>query len=330
MGVRKTSFASLLAAVLAGFAAAQDQRSLVAAFPPMVKCVAVVSPASPLDTARLTHGVQLLEAAGVRVKVTPTARTVEQASAEERARDFMSVWMDPEVDIILASRGGLGGEQVLPLLDWEMMRSNPKRFVGFSNMTCLLNAMLAHGVSHPIAGPNLGSLERVTTLDSIVRLGQTVVGAALDPVWLRPVNTEAKRGTGCRGKPMGGHVLALSRKTPDLHFPDPTGRIVFLEIGGGGCSANDVRIWLGDLEKRGVFAKCVGAVLCDFLECGTPEETQAMLQGFADGVEAPVYAGYPFGHAPRSYAIDFEREAIISPAGELTFAPPFRGRSKRR
>lgn len=307
-----------------------DEMRLKGAFPDDVKCVAVVSPASNLDLARLERGVKLLENAGYKVKVTPTSRQKGHLSAAERAKDLMDVWTDTEVDVVLAARGGLGGEQVLPLLDWEKMRSNPKWFVGFSNMTCLLNAMLAHGVSHPIAGPNLGSLERVTTLDSIVRLGQTVAGAALDSVWLRPVNTEAKRGTGCRGKPMGGHVLALSRKTPDLHFPDPTGRIVFLEIGGGGCSANDVRIWLGDLEKRGVFAKCVGAVLCDFLECGTPEETQAMLQGFADGVEAPVYAGYPFGHAPRSYAIDFEREAIISPAGELTFAPPFRGRSKRR
>lgn len=308
-----------------------DERRLKGIFPDDVKCVAVVSPASNLDLARLERGVKLLENAGYKVKVTPTSRQKGHPSAADRAKDLMDVWTDPEVDVILAARGGLGGEQVLPLLDWEKLRSNPKRFVGFSNMTCILNAMLAHGVAHPIAGPNLGSLERVTTLDSIVRLGQTVAGATLDPVRLRPVNTAAKRGTGCRGKPMGGHVLALSRKTPDPHFPDPTGRIVFLEIGGGGCSANDVRIWLGDLERRGVFAKCAGVVLCDFLECGTPEETQAMLQGFADDVETPVYAGYPFGHAPRSYAIDFGREAVISPEGELTFGPPpFRERSELR
>ena len=258
---------------------------------------------------------------GVKVN-TSTAKTAVQVSAAERARDFMKAWEDPEVDVVIASRGGLGGEELLPLLDWERMRRAPKRFVGFSNMTCILNAMVAHGVSHPIAGPNLGSLTRTSTPDSISRLGKTIACDALEPVRLRPVNAAARRGSGCRGMPMGGHVLVLARKTPAPHFPDSDGRVVFLEIGGGECAVADVRTWLGELKGRGVFHRCAGVVLCDFLECGRPDEVYQMLRVFAEGLVVPVYEGYPFGHAPRSYAIDFEREAIVSPDGVLTFSSP--------
>ncbi|HBX67268.1 MAG TPA: LD-carboxypeptidase, partial [Balneolaceae bacterium] len=50
---------------------------------------------------------------------------------EQRAGDLMNMFEDPEVDGIMCIRGGWGCNRILPLLDYEVIRNNPKVFCGF-------------------------------------------------------------------------------------------------------------------------------------------------------------------------------------------------------
>ena len=58
-------------------------------------------------------------------------------TAEQRAGDLMAAFADPEIDGILCTRGGWGSAELLPLLDAEVIRANPKVFVGYSDHTSL-------------------------------------------------------------------------------------------------------------------------------------------------------------------------------------------------
>jgi len=106
-------------------------------FPEWVKCVAIVSPASPGQTGEVDLGIALLKQAGIQVVVMPHAREHENSGystieAEKRAADLETAWLDPRVDLILCTRGGIGSEDMVDKLDWEKLaRRKDMPVVGF-------------------------------------------------------------------------------------------------------------------------------------------------------------------------------------------------------
>jgi len=63
------------------------------------------------------------------------------ASAQQRADDLMDMFRDPSVKMILATRGGTGVQTILPYLNFEVIKQNPKIISGYSDMTVLLNSL---------------------------------------------------------------------------------------------------------------------------------------------------------------------------------------------
>jgi len=56
----------------------------------------------------------------------------------DRLADFHKMWADPEVSAVMPLRGGNGAARLLPKLDFEMIKRNPKVIMGFSDITALL------------------------------------------------------------------------------------------------------------------------------------------------------------------------------------------------
>ena len=109
--------------------------------------VALVAPASAtfqsmdLDIAR-----ESLEALGLKVKVGRhlLARHGYLAGADkDRAADINGFFADSAVNAVLPIRGGWGSARVLPYLDFDTIRRNPKILLGFSDITALLLAVHA-------------------------------------------------------------------------------------------------------------------------------------------------------------------------------------------
>ena len=59
------------------------------------------------------------------------------AKDEERAGDVNNAFKDETIKGIICLRGGYGTTRILDLLDYEMIASNPKVFLGFSDITAL-------------------------------------------------------------------------------------------------------------------------------------------------------------------------------------------------
>jgi muramoyltetrapeptide carboxypeptidase len=58
-------------------------------------------------------------------------------TAEQRVADLHAAFADPSIDGIVCTRGGWGSAELLPRLDAELIRANPKVFVGYSDHTSL-------------------------------------------------------------------------------------------------------------------------------------------------------------------------------------------------
>jgi muramoyltetrapeptide carboxypeptidase len=104
--------------------------------------IAIVSPSSTIIDfkERTDRAVSSLEARGYKVVMMPNSQKTDGYSggdAEERASDINNAFMREDIDIILCSTGGITANAILPFLDYELIRKNPKIFCGFSDITTL-------------------------------------------------------------------------------------------------------------------------------------------------------------------------------------------------
>ncbi|WP_096438620.1 S66 peptidase family protein [Alteribacter populi] len=115
--------------------------------PPLLQSgdsIGLVTAGSPLDANTINARAQTLRDMGFDVVFGNhiyAFEGIEAAPAQQRAEDVMSMFRDPNVKMILATRGGTGVQTILPYLDYEDINDNPKIISGYSDITVLLNAL---------------------------------------------------------------------------------------------------------------------------------------------------------------------------------------------
>ena len=324
--MKARSFAAVVLGLALGVAAQPPSAALdlSGCFPTgCIRTVALVMPASIQAKRNFDRGKAALEAAGYKVKVMPRLNFKKVAPVADRVADFEQAWMDPEVDLVLCARGGVGAEDLLDKLDWAKLRTRKQRVLGFSNITMLLNAMLKEKAGRPFSGPTLSQLIYARP-ETFKWLSKALAEEKPMPdVKLRPLRPGACSGLAC-----GGHISLVLKGVQMGWAADTKDRIVFLETSIREPSS--VRASLDELVKSGYFKDCAGVVFGD-LAAGGPNrkkltgaelaaaraEMAQIRKDFAARMTCPVYEGYPYGHVPKSFAIDFLRPKSITADGIL-------------
>ena len=298
----------------------RDERRFAGVFPPGVKTVACISPASYPGSEAHRRGLDLLRKAGLKVKVMPHAFTPPEegqfgAPLADRLADFYAAWNDPEVDMILCIRGGRGCRELLAALDWTRLKPRKELYLqGYSDVTQLTAAMLKKGYGRPVAGPMSGSMAGLAP-EYIREMQAMHHGEPVGPVPVRPLVPGD-----CAGLPFAGLLSRLAWVADSDYCPDTAGRILFIE--GVSSTPEKIRADLQLLLDRKFFAGAKAVVYCHFLRCGDPGQVEAVLAEFAPKFGIPVYRGFPFGHSPQCCTIDFRRpvrienNAVIFPAAD--------------
>ncbi|WP_225821611.1 S66 family peptidase [Streptomyces naphthomycinicus] len=151
--------------------------------------MAILSPASGLPgVLPLPHelGLRRLRADfGLEPVEYPTTRTMG-ATPRERADDIHAAFADPTVKAVMASIGGDDQITVLPYLDRELIRANPKPFFGYSDNTNLLAFLYNLGI---VGYHGAGVMTEIGRPYALAPLTEDSVRAALftsGPYELRP------------------------------------------------------------------------------------------------------------------------------------------------
>ena len=109
--------------------------------------IGICAPASPpRKQDSIEHGIRYLESAGFRIKLGKhifSRRGYLAGTDAQRASDMNAMFADKSVKAIFTVRGGYGSQRILPLLDYRLIRRNPKILVGYSDITALQCALLA-------------------------------------------------------------------------------------------------------------------------------------------------------------------------------------------
>ncbi|WP_025783033.1 LD-carboxypeptidase [Sporosarcina sp. D27] len=109
--------------------------------------VGIVALGSPLAANRINEGIRMLQTMGFKVVVGDhvySANGFLAATPQQRASDLMKMFKNPEVKWILPARGGVGVAGILPFLDFNVIKQNPKIVSGYSDITILLNVLFEY------------------------------------------------------------------------------------------------------------------------------------------------------------------------------------------
>jgi muramoyltetrapeptide carboxypeptidase len=268
--------------------------------------IGVVAPAAAVEPAHLERGVAALTAMGYRVKVSRRAldRTgILAGSDTARAAELMAFFADPEVKAIFAARGGYGCGRLLPLLDFAMIARTPKVFVGYSDETYLLNALVErvglvafHG---PMVAMDLARGLNPAARTHLARLlaGETLTDGLQGRTTLRPGTAE--------GPLIGGCLTVVVAMIGTPWEPLLDGRILFLEDTGE--KAYRIDRMLTQLKQSGALGRVAGIVFGAIQPAdGSTRERELIDHFLAEEVAdlaCPVLAGIEAGHGSEHFAL---------------------------
>jgi muramoyltetrapeptide carboxypeptidase len=262
--------------------------------------VAVVAPASPFERDEFDAGLAELRRLGfepVHDERVFDRQGFVAGAARSRASSLNAAWRQPDVDAIIAVRGGYGSVETLPDLDLDLIRRRRTAFVGYSDVTSLHAFLGTRAGLVSIHGPMLeGRLARgASAYDPASFLG------ALGPRPLGELTAEgleAIRPGEAAGPLFGGTLTQLlaSFGTP-WEFTPPDGHVLFVdEVGERPYRLHRMLTqWRFAGRFRAASAVVFGQMpRCD--EPGGPVTAAGVVRERLGDFPGPVLFGFPSGH----------------------------------
>ena len=271
--------------------------------------IGVCAPAGPaLAEEDLQKGIRYLEQLGYRVLLSPHVlrrRGYLAGTDRDRADDLMGLFANPQVKAIIALRGGYGTQRILPLLDFNAIRKNPKIVVGYSDLTALSLALYAKARLVTFAGPMVAA-----------ELARGLTGVAEEFFWrcltsTKPLGTfpgpsSMFRKGRSEGRILGGNLSLVAAMAGTPFFPSFDKTLLLLEEIGE--RPYRVDRMLQQLSLAGAWKSSSGILLGTFVECG-PEKgkpsltlTEVFDDAFSD-FPHPIVSDLHHGHVRQSLTV---------------------------
>jgi muramoyltetrapeptide carboxypeptidase len=287
--------------------------------------IALIAPAGPVSEEQLSNACKRFEDMGF--KVTYKQRILDRTgylagNDNDRLDELHEAFENEEVDVVMCIRGGYGSNRIIEKIDFELIKSNPKIFIGFSDITALLNAIWQKTglvTFHGVVG-NSGFAEYTK------KIFLEILTCSNSGYELHPFNNTliASINQGkASGQLVGGNLSLINSLIGTNYEIDFTDKLVFLED----IDEAPYRIdrMLTQLLLTGKLKKASGLILGDFRGCdvdslSNPKNSFTLSEVFHDRLEAldiPVITGFSFGH--------IENQAIfpIGVTAEIDTQKPF-------
>ncbi len=262
--------------------------------------VGIVAPAGPIKVDALEAGCATLRSMGYRPLYLESIVERDMyfaGSTERRLSELHEMFRREEVRAIICARGGYGCNYLLPGLDLELIRRNPKVFAGYSDVTTLLTyitdatgLITFHG---PMATKDfavVGGVD-VESWQAAVSGGRYI--RTFDPKSVTPlVRGEAE------GRLYGGCLSMLAASLGTSYEIRTEGTILFIE--DVAASPYQVDRMLMQLKLAGKFDRVRGILLGDFRDCdpevGSGYTLQQVIMRIVGTLGIPVAYGVRSGH----------------------------------
>lgn len=282
--------------------------------------LAVVSPGSYISENELQDSVKNLNQLGF--ETTYSGKVLLQSgylagSDRERADDLMEKFSDKSIKGIVCSRGGYGCARILPFLDYDVIRSNPKVLIGYSDVTALLYGIFKKSNLITFHGPvGISSFNDY----SVNNFNKVLLNPANNTVLYNSGSGEDENIYGvtsivegkARGRMIGGNLSIMISLIGTEFDVDYSGKIVFLEE----VEEEPYRVdrMLTQLIQTGKFDNAAAIMLGIFKKCVAKENSDLTAKSFTlmevlsdrlGTLKIPVIYGMSFGHVKDKLTIPF-------------------------
>lgn len=283
----------------------------------VVTCSLPITVAAPV----VERAYDRLRSLGFTVREAPNTRAMRGHAAgtvAERVDALHAMFEDPAIDGILSFWGGYQSHQLLEFLDFDLIRRNPKVFVGYSDTTSLQVGITARAglvtFSGPagitFAKPELPAFTfehfRKILMEPSPRLELGVSKEFSDNKWFIDDKMEWTANPGvnvfrdgkAEGEIIGGNVGTMLLLAGTKFWPDLRGKLLFIEDDESENSKTIDR-YFTQLRQMGVFEQITGLVVGRLPGCVgfTPDDSfEMILEDALRGTSFPVVTGADFGH----------------------------------
>lgn len=223
-------------------------------------------------------------------------------SARERAKALMDFYCDDDIFAIYDISGGDIANEILPYLDYEIIKASKKMFWGYSDLTTVINAIYSK-----TGGLNV--LYQVKNLvwdkseEQIKRYNEYIDKKEDNNCELFDFKYSFIQGNYMSGIVVGGNIRCFLKLAGTEYFPDMTGKILLLEALGG--EVPQMVTYLNQLKQMGVFEKINGILLGTFITMDKNDckpNMSELVRTYA-GEKIPIAKTEEIGHGTNSKAI---------------------------
>jgi len=259
--------------------------------------IGVVAPSYAPYPAWLSRGVQAMEEAGYRVLLESEVqreRRFHQREDEQRAESLMKMWSHPEVKAVVAATGGYGAVRVIPYLDPDVFRRNPKAFVGYSDITALHLWLMRRAQLRVFHGPTLDDLFPGGADPTVASLLSALTDPRPDTKLGGPSVRAVRRGSAV-GRLTGGNLSLVQQTIGTPYEIDTRGSILFLEETRDPMSFVDER--LVHLRSAGLLREVRGIIFGHLsIDRCEEDEFEDFLLDLLPDFHGPILMDFPAGH----------------------------------
>lgn len=268
--------------------------------------VAVVATAGSVHDEQLKTGVQALQSAGFAVELPENILERNGYLAgdhERRARTLQGFFEREDIAAVLCARGGFGSIQLLPLLSPEAIRRHPKIFVGYSDVSILLNWLLQRCGLVTFHGPMV-AMEMARGLEgrSADFFWGTLLGEKRQ--WSVELGETISPGS-AEGEMVGGCLSTIITTVGTPYEIETRGKLLMLED----VAEKPYRVerMLTHLKMAGKLDSLAGLVFGTFTHCDGEGErdVKKIIHDLFRDARYPVVTGLAAGHGDENLLMPF-------------------------
>ena len=268
---------------------------------------------------RYPRMMEAIDALGYKVIVADSCREVYgylSGKDASRAAGLNQMFADDRVDAVVCMRGGYGVARMLDLVDFDIIRSNPKILLGYSDITALHTAIhqkvglvTFHG---PMPSNNWHDMDDFTRQSMLRALTSTQPLGRLDnPEGMEPQCVVPGR---CEGQLVGGNLSLIASACGTPFALDVEGKVLLLEDIGEKIYRLDSM--LTQLRQAGMFDKCAGVVLGGFTDCVEEYRHYALnlddiIRDIIVPAGKPVLANMSIGHMDTKITVPLGAHCVL-------------------
>lgn len=263
--------------------------------------IGIIAPASSNDKETIDKNIENFKKLGYKIKISDTiykSYGYLAGSDKERALSLNKMFKDRNVDAIICYRGGYGSIRMVPYLDLKVIKSNPKPFIGYSDITLLLNYINKKCNFITFHGPMINSdFNDKLTKDYFVNILENNNFPITYNLNELIENNLIYNKKNFSGKIVGGNLSLIVSTLSTPYEIDFNNNILFIE------EVNEnpyvVDRMLSQLISCGKLKNVCGIIIGQFTNCKAEEgsfDIDHIIKEKLENLKIPIIIGFPAGH----------------------------------